>query len=58
MSKRYYTAEVRTPQNKIETVEGWYDERMTTAIGEIEKEMRRGCRLKSIERMSAKGRKE
>ena len=56
--KRYYTAEVRTPQDKIETIEGWYDKRMMTAIDEIEKELKRGYRLRSIQRFAEKGTKE
>lgn len=56
--KRYYTAEIRTPQNKVEIVEGWYDSKMLTAIAEIEQKLKKGCRLRSIERHDGKGRKE
>ena len=56
--KRYYTAEIRTPQNKTEKVEGWYSSKMLEAITEIEQKLKKGFRLRSIRRVDSKGRKE
>ena len=58
MSKRYYTVEIRTPQNKTEKIEGWYSPKMLEAINEIEQQLKKGCRLRSIERHVGKGKKE
>ena len=56
--KRFYEYEIRTPQNKIENAEGWYDSKMLIAISEIEQQLKRGYRLRSIRRVDSKGRKD
>ena len=56
--KLYYRAEIVTHENKTKTVEGWYTAGILNAAGEIEKELQRGHKLRSIECFAAKGSKE
>lgn len=56
--KMFYRAEITTPENKTKTVEGWYGAGILNAAREIEENLGRGYKLRSIEYIASKGTQE
>ena len=53
--KYYYEAEIITTKNKTTRLCGWFEGGTMDAIKEIEQNLERGSKVRSIERFMAKG---